>query len=132
MERIQDKLNKEERELEEDRAELNARRMEEATGIGESVLSYFVGRRRTSTMFSRAMTKRRMTTKANLDIQESEEQIADYQEDLQELDADLQEQIDALTAQYDDLLDDLSTVELKPRRPMSTCRWWRWPGNRHG
>ena len=116
MERIQDKLKKEERELEEDRAELNARRMEEATGIGESVLSYFVGRRRTSTMFSRAMTKRRMTTKASLDIQESEEQIAEYQEDLQELEADLKEQIDALAAEYEDLLDDLSTAKLKPRR----------------
>ncbi len=116
IERIEDKRTKEERELEEDRAEFNARRLEEATGIGESVLSYFVGRRRTSTMFSRAMTKRRMTTKANLDIQESEEQIADYNEDIAELEADLQAQIDDLKAKYDDLLDDLSTVELKPRR----------------
>ncbi len=115
-ERIEDKRTKEERELEEDRAELNARRLEEATGIGESVLSYFVGRRRTSTMFSRAMTKRRMTTKANLDIQESEEQIADYNEDIAELEEDLQAKIDDLKAKYDDLLDDLSTVELKPRR----------------
>jgi hypothetical protein len=116
MERIQDKLRKEERELEEDRAELNARRMEEVTGIGESVLSYFVGRRRTSTMFSRAMTKRRMTTKASLDIEESEEQIAEYQKDLEELEADLKEQTDELSIRYADLLDDLSTVELKPRR----------------
>ena len=115
IDRLQTKLTKEERELAADKADFESRRMQEWTGIGESVVGYFLGRK-SSRAISSAMSKRRMTAKAQLDIQESEEEINDLKEEMAALEQNLKEETEAITLHYAQLLDELTTVELKPRR----------------
>ncbi len=115
IDRLEDKLKREERELAEDEADYEARKREEVIGIGESVLGFFIGRRST-TGLSKAATKRRMTTQAKLDIEESHDTIADLQAEIDELENQFKDATDDITRKWADLLDNLETDEIKPRR----------------
>lgn len=115
IERLMDKIRREERELAEDEVEYEARKREELIGIGESVLGFFVGRRSTRAL-SRAASRRRMTGKARLDIEESQEEITELKEEIQKLEIELQEEAEEITRKWADLLDEVSTEELTPRR----------------
>ncbi len=112
---IEDKKAKEERELAEDEAEFAGRQQAEWVGMGESALNFLFGRR-SSSYVSSAMTKRRMTAKAKADIDESIAQIAEYEEDIQELNDELQEEIDRITEAWEKVADQVTFQELKPRR----------------
>ena len=113
---LEDKLRKEEQELAEDEAEYSARKQEELIGMGESVLGFFFSKRRSSRTFSRIASKRRMTGQAKMDIEESKKEITELQEDIAELEAELKEMSDEITRKWADLLDDIATDEITPRR----------------
>lgn len=115
IDKIEERKKKEERELAEDKAEYAGRKQEEWVGLGETAIGFLMGRRR-STSFSRAATKRRMTAKARMDIEESEEQIAEYEEQLKKLNQEMQEQIDEISARWENVAEEVTTDELKPRR----------------
>ena len=115
IDRLETKLRKEERELAEDEADYSARKQQEMVGIGESVVNFFVGRR-SSRAVSSAMSKRRLTTKALQDVEESKDVIEDLQADIQELEEELEEQTREITAKWADLLDNVTTEEITPRR----------------
>ncbi|KPK95083.1 MAG: hypothetical protein AMJ88_01885 [Anaerolineae bacterium SM23_ 63] len=87
IKRIEDKLTREERELSEDQAEAQARKIEGYVGTAETVASFLgFGRRRS---ISAAMSKHRMTKKAEADIEESIEQIEIFKQDLAEIEKEL-------------------------------------------
>lgn len=109
------KLRKLERDLVADEAEYKARQREEAVGVGETVLSFFLGRRRTSAATSIAR-RRRMTSKVKLDIEETEENISELKEDIQELERELKTAVNEITEKWDYGDNDENYVELKPRR----------------
>jgi hypothetical protein len=115
LDRLTKRLEREEVELEEDKAEYSARKQEEMVSGAETVLGIFgiFGRRKS---ISSAMTKRRMTTKAKLDVEESEEEIARLQKEIDEMEAELKEEAQAIADRWDEMLDDLETYEVKPRR----------------
>jgi len=115
IERLEDKLQKEERNLAEEEADFQARKRQERIGVGESVLGFFMGRRSTRAL-SRAASKRRMTSRAKSDVEEAKEEITELQEDIAELEEELKEAAEEITRKWDDLLDDLSTEEITPRR----------------
>ena len=115
IDKIEERKKKEERELAEDKAEYAGRKQEEWVGLGETAIGFLMGRRR-STGFSRAATKRRMTAKARMDIEESKQQIAEYEEQLEELEQQMQEQIDEISARWENVAEEVTTDELKPRR----------------
>jgi hypothetical protein len=115
IDRLETKLRKEERELAEDEADYSARKQAEMVGIGESVVGFFMGRRSTRAVSS-AMSKRRMTAKALQDIEESKDVIEDLEADIQELEEELQEETRDITAKWADLLDNVTTEEITPRR----------------
>lgn len=115
IDRLKDRQRRKERELAEDEADYNARKREEIVGIGESLLGFFMGRRSTRAI-SRASTKRRLTTKAKMDIEETKEEIADIQADIAELEAELKEATDEITERWVSALDELTTEEIAPRR----------------
>ena len=115
IERLEDKLRKEERELTEDEADYNARKQQEWVGIGESVLGFFMGRRSTRAV-SGAMSKRRMTSNAWQDIEESKAEIAELQKDIKELEEELAAASQEITRKWADALNNLSTEEITPRR----------------
>ena len=62
------------------------------------------------------MTKRRMTAKAKLDVEESEEEIKRLQKEIADLQAELKREADDIAEQWDAMLEDIDTYEVKPRR----------------
>lgn len=115
LDALEKKMRKLERDLAADEAEYKARQREEAVGVGETVLSFFMGRRRTSAATTIAR-RRRMTAKVKLDIEETEEDITTLKEDIQELEQELGTAVNVITEKWDQTDDDENYVELKPRR----------------
>ena len=110
---LEDKLKKEERELAEDEAEYKSRRGEEYLKHAETLLSVFGGRRKS---LSSSMTKRRMAEKAKADMEESEQVIADLQEQLGDQQADMEAALDEVEAKYDALMADTREVPVAPKK----------------
>jgi hypothetical protein len=115
IDRLQERLGKKERDLAADEAEHAARSREELVGVGETVLGLFMGRRARSSI-SRAASKRRMTSKARLDVDQTKEEIADLQEELADLEGELKAASDEIAHKWESVLDRLTTEELKPKR----------------
>jgi len=117
LDRLETRLAREERELSEDQAEYGARKREELVSAGESLASLFgIGRRRSTTGLSRAATKRRLTTSARADIEESEEEIARLQDEIENMRRDMREEAVAITGKWAATLDEIETYLVKPRR----------------
>ena len=90
---IEVKKMKEEMELEKDKKTLNQRRMEEAgTGLS-TVIGLFSGRKKS---INSSLTKRRLTSTAKSNVDESEQMIKLYDEQVAELDQKMQEELAAL------------------------------------
>jgi hypothetical protein len=115
VERLEAKLRKEERELISDEAEYEARKSEARLTMGETALSFLMGRRRTRGI-STVATKRRLADKAKLDAEETRQEIEDVEEEIAELEGELGAAVKEITDKWVDLLDDLTTEELHPRR----------------
>lgn len=115
MSRLEEKLRKHERTLAADEADYTARKQQEWVGIGESVLSWVLGRRN-SRVLSTAASRRRLTAQAGQELEESREEITDLQEAITQLEAQLKAQTAEITLKWDNLLTDLSQETLTPRR----------------
>ncbi len=115
MERVQKKLRREQRELAEDQAEVEARKREELLSLGESAFNLLRGRR-SSSIVSRAGRKRRMSRKAQADVEESEATIEDIEEQLKDLKAEWEEQAAEISDLWADKLEEIEEFEVKPRR----------------
>lgn len=113
--RLEEKLRKNERELAADEADYTARKQQEWVGIGESVLGWVLGRRSTRVL-STAASRRRMTSQAGQELDDSREEIADLKKALADLEEQLKQQTEEITLKWDNLLDDLRKEELSPRR----------------
>ncbi|GAG25655.1 unnamed protein product, partial [marine sediment metagenome] len=81
---LEARLEREERELRRDRIEYDGRKREEALSAGESILGLLLGRRRSSAL-SQASQRRRMTSRARAEVEESEEAMERLRERISEL-----------------------------------------------
>jgi DNA-binding protein YbaB len=115
LEKLEKKLRRLERELAADQEEYSGRKREEAIGAGESVLSFFLGRRRTRAATTIAR-RRRYTSKAKREIEETQQEIAELKNDIERLEHELKEATEAITEKWDGALNDISEDLLKPRR----------------
>jgi len=115
FERIREKIRREERELAQDEAEHKSRKASELVGLGESVLGFFLGRKSTRGIGS-AITRRRMTSNAKADIEESHETIAELKNEEETVGADLQALVREISAKWERPEADLTSEELAPRR----------------
>jgi hypothetical protein len=104
---LEKKLAKERRELTEDQQEVSARKLEEVGTHLENVLSLFGGRRRTLTT---SLTKRRLTTNAQAEVEESIATIAELETDMQELGEEIQVVVEEIHEQWDAAAEDFSQV----------------------
>jgi hypothetical protein len=111
IERIKDRILKEQRELEEDEMELSQRKLEEMGTHVENVLSLLAGRRRRLTT---SLSKRRMTSKAKADVKESLELIDEYQAEIEELEEERQTEIREKEEKWDDLLEEFEEIPVTP------------------
>ena len=103
------------RDLSSDEAEYEARKREEVIGIGETVLGYFMGRRRTSAGTT-ASRRRRMTTRVKQEIEKTKEEISDLKADYEELEAELREQVEGLKDRWSEAPNQIEDFRIKPRR----------------
>jgi hypothetical protein len=113
IESIRKKLEREERELAEDQAELSSRKMEEMATHAENVLGLFTGSRSTRRI-STSMTKRRMTSKAKADVEESEDAIEAFKADLAELEAETAEELEELNEKWAEAATQIEEFKLNP------------------
>ena len=108
---LEKKLQREERELTEDEADLSARKREETGKHIETILGFFGGRRRS---VSGSLSKRRMTAKAKMDVEESIAAIRDFKDELAEL---AQEKMDAVTEiedKWEEIVADITEIAVTP------------------
>ena len=108
---IRNRLLREERELEEDKVEHSQRKLEEAGTHAENLLSLLAGRKKT---MSTSLTKRRMTSKAKADVQESLEMIDQYKKELEGLVEERQEALDEVEEKWQDILEEITEIPVTP------------------
>jgi hypothetical protein len=111
LDRIEDRLHREERELRQDEAELTQRRMEEYGTHAENVLSLFTRRSR---RLSTSLSKRRMTERAEADVEESLEAIEDYKQQIADLEKELKQAVEEVQAKWAEIADDMEEIPVNP------------------
>ena len=99
---LQDKLEREERELDQDQSRLSSRRLDEIGSAAETVFSLFGGRK-SSRRISSSLTKRRMTADASADVKESKEAIADLQAQIADLEKEKAQAIAEVDKRWGDI-----------------------------
>jgi hypothetical protein len=115
VDRIEQRIRREQRELDGDLDELEARKREEMLGLGESALNLVLGKR-TRTAISRASRRRTYTRKAQADVEESEEAIVDFKGQLEDLKDQWEEQAAEINDAWAEKLEQLEEFLVKPRR----------------
>jgi len=113
IKRIKDRLTKEQRELAEDQADLGSRKVEEFATLAENVFGLFSGSR-SSRRISTSLTKRRLTSKAKADVEESEDVIEDFMQELDDLRAELAQEIDEIHDRWDQVALDIEETVIAP------------------
>lgn len=109
--RIQDKLEREERELRADETELSQRKLEEYGNYAETLLGMLGGRKRRLTT---SLTKRRLSAQAKEDVQESKEAIEAYKEEITELEKEKAEALNEVNRKWSDIVEDVSEIKITP------------------
>ena len=115
MARVEKQLRNEERELEQDKAELAGRKREETLGIAESVFNFIAGRRQNYAV-TYAARRRRLTQKTESDVQESEDSIADLQDMLDQLRSALDDEVNEINQRWASVFDSAQQITLKARK----------------
>jgi hypothetical protein len=110
---LQDRLDKEERDLARDKSELSQRTMEEVGSGLETVLSLFGGRKRS---VSTNLTKRRMTASAKANVDESAQSIETLKKQIAEIVSDFADQAKSVNDKWDKVVEDVTTIPVVPSK----------------
>ncbi len=116
LDSIENKIRKEERDLDEAHAEKADRRNDELLNAATTIFGAVFGGRRSRRSFSSVSSKRRMSRRASEKIAESEEELQELNVDLAELKAEMNQKTDELKRVYAELSYDITKREVKPRR----------------
>jgi hypothetical protein len=111
LDAIQIKLTKEERELESDKSELSQRKIEEMGTAAENVFGLFSGRR-SSRRLSSSLTKRRLTSQAKADVDESIDALAEMKKQIAALENEKQTALQQVNDRWGDLANQVSTIKI--------------------
>jgi hypothetical protein len=114
IDRVETKMHSLERGLQSDKEEVQARKREEYVGVGETLLSFFIGRKKT-TGITTASRRRRMTEKAEDEAEEKTVKIEELKKDIGELESDLKSAIEKVTYRWENVEKNISVIELKPK-----------------
>lgn len=99
MKTVQKRLAREQRELDEDQAEHSARKMEEMATHLENVIGIFGGSR-SRRRVSSSLTKRRMTSRAKADIEESLDVIEEFKRELEDLEVEMNDIVEEIEERW--------------------------------
>ena len=108
---LKDRLRREERELKDDEAELSQRKLEEFGTHAENVLSLFSGRRRKMTT---SLSKRRMTSNAKADVEESVETIQEFKHDIETLNKETEDSLAETRQKWAGAAEEISEIPVTP------------------
>jgi hypothetical protein len=115
--RLMAKLEREQSELTQDRADHASRQREELLSAGETIagmLGVFGGRRRTG--LAAAARKRHLTDSARMDIAESERLIAGLEREIAAMRSQVEQEAAAAASHWDAAAREFTAVAVKPRR----------------
>jgi hypothetical protein len=115
IDRLRNKLRKFERELVSDEAEYEARKREEMLGIGGTVIGVLMGRRPTSAGTTIAR-RRRMSTKAKMDLEETKEDIIELKKEIDVLEEKLKKAVSEISKRWEKIDEEIITEKIRPRR----------------
>jgi len=111
LDTIKDRLMREKRELDEDEAELSQRKMEEVGKAAENLIGLLAGRKRS---LSTSLTKRRMTSQAKADVQESLDSIEQYKKEIEDLDKDRLKALAEVDEKWQEILENDTEIPITP------------------
>ncbi len=112
---LQDRLEREQRELREDEAELSHRKVEEWGTHAENALGV-LGRNRNRRTLSTSLTKRRMTEQAKAEVEESLDAIAGYEGQLKALQAEQEAALAEINDRWGGLVNDETEITVAPKK----------------
>ena len=112
LDRIDDKLRKETRELDEDRQDLSDRKREQLFTAGEAALSLFKGR--TTYTLSRYSRTQRFSRQAHADVRESEQEIAALEADLDRKVQEMEETLRGVNDKWGRVAAEAEEVRISP------------------
>jgi len=112
---LEDKLAREERELREDEADLQNRKMEEMGTHAENVLGLFTGSRSTRRLSS-SLSKRRMTQNAKAEVEESIDAIGQFKKQLAELERQRAEMTADVNDRWGRVVNEINEVTINPKK----------------
>ncbi len=110
---IKDKLEREQRELDQDEAEHSQRKMEEMGGLAETVMGMFGGRK-SSRRISGSLSKRRMTAQAKADVDEFKETIEDLEGQIAAIEKEKAQALEEANSRWGDLANEMDEIGLTP------------------
>ena len=116
MERIEAKVRKEEMELYQDKEMLSERKREELLSGAESVLSLLSKRRHTLRPLSTTSRQRRYVKQAQAEVEESEEALKLYEEEMQQLEAAWQATARQIIQKWEGALNDIREIVVRANR----------------
>jgi hypothetical protein len=116
LDRIQDRLAREQGDLAEAKSTYKGRQTEEVISGLETVAGLFglFGRRKKS--LTSAATKRRMASTAKANVAESEADIARLQAQVEDVKSQMEQDADALTEQWTSAAADIQTTKIAPKK----------------
>jgi len=113
LEKIEDRLRKEENDLADAEAEQSSRKTAEWVNAAETIFSMFKGRRKS---FGTAATKRRMARKAADKVISARQDIQELEKDYRELEAELKEALKEVRGKWEESLTELDERIVTPRK----------------
>lgn len=120
IDRLKDKLRKEERDLSEDEAKLSALKMETmvnyAQTLGNLASNFFGGGRRRSSRLSSSLSKRRQQASAKAAVEESIEEIAELRRDLEELAREHEQELIEIDEKWAEVVAQTSEISVSPMK----------------
>jgi hypothetical protein len=111
---LQEKLAREERELQQDQTEMDERKREELVSGAETVFSLLSGKR--SRRISSTLSKHRMTQQSKADVTESVDAIAEYKQQLAQLEQARQQAQDEAGKQWGDSVNATTEIPILPKK----------------
>ncbi len=110
------KLDKENSDLVREKSDAKSIRAESYMSIGEAMLNFFVGGRRSSTAVTSQFSKQRRAGDAEARAAATEAGIQQLAADKAELEAELASEVDAITQQWDAAIGNIAVETVAPRR----------------
>jgi hypothetical protein len=111
--KLEDRIRAQDAKLREALGNLSARRAEEAVNVGETLLSWFTGRKKS---VSTAATKRRMSSSASEKVDQTEAALDALKDELAELEQSVADEIEALRAKHREAAAEIERKEIRLKR----------------